>query len=342
MRKRLKISMPHQVSGATLDQYLGKSRTQWGSWDIHFNDHVDEADAWVVIEGTDEKDNSCSVPEGSLFFATAEVVLSDDYYLKQSWKNYFLQFDHVLTSHPLLMENAHQSPPFLPWMVNANHGPTVFAPHHRDMFTLSSMQPVTKSKLISVICSTKAFTPGHTLRLRFVEKLVNKFDGIIDWYGNGIHSLNEKWDGLVDYKYSIAIENRIAPRIITEKIVDVFLAFTVPIYAGAPDIGKYFDSRGLLQLDMRDWRSSVELIDRVIHADSYHQQLPYVMENRKRALTEFHFIHRLVNEVEKLAPEGGVRSRRVVRNQKELISKIDRVKNSISWRLNALGNRMVN
>jgi hypothetical protein len=340
-RKILKISMPNEQATVTLDQYLGNSRGEIGSWTIHVNDGIQSADAWIVIEGTNEDDNLCVIPHGNLFFASAEVVHSDDYYLSQTWSAYFSQFDFILSCHPILIDNCRQMPPFLPWMINANHGNSIFAPHIRDINMLQEMSPLTKSKLMSVICSSKSFTAGHAIRLKFVEKLVEEFADEIDWYGNGINPLSEKWEGLADYKYTISIENRIAPRVITEKLIDPFLTFTLPLYAGAPDADVYFESRGFLALDFRDWTGSLRLVEQVLREDPYQARMPYLIDNRNRALNEFHFIKRLIREVERSSQSNEERQMRKVYSHHSFLTREEKLKQSISWRLRSMSRRFL-
>jgi hypothetical protein len=102
-----------------------------------------------------------------------------------------------------------------------------------------------KTKLISMVTSSKAYTDGHRKRM----SVVNNFSGKIDIYGRGFNPIEFKEDGLATYMFSIAHENASYPGYFTEKILDCFATGTVPIYWGDPDIGKVFNIEGIIMLD---------------------------------------------------------------------------------------------
>lgn len=101
-----------------------------------------------------------------------------------------------------------------------------------------------KTKLVSMISSSKEFFPGHTYRLQWVDRL----RGQLDLYGRGFNPIERKEEGLSDYMFSVAIENGVYETYFTEKIIDCFLTGTIPIYYGAPDIGDQFNSDGIITL----------------------------------------------------------------------------------------------
>jgi hypothetical protein len=109
-----------------------------------------------------------------------------------------------------------------------------------------------KSKLVSVMASDKAWLPGHVQRLKFLDKIKNR----VDVYGTCQRVLfgqefrhETKFLSVKDYAFSIAIENlshEVNDYYFTEKIIDCFTTGTVPIYYGCPNIGKFFDTKGIL------------------------------------------------------------------------------------------------
>lgn len=48
------------------------------------------------------------------------------------------------------------------------------------------------------------------------------------------------------YKFSFAMENSVAPGYMTEKVINSYLAETVPIYWGTPDFGDYFNAAAVV------------------------------------------------------------------------------------------------
>jgi hypothetical protein len=102
-----------------------------------------------------------------------------------------------------------------------------------------------KSKMISFITSKKSFTPGHKVRLNWVEKIGNQ----VDLYGRGFKEIENKEEGLCDYMFSVAIENGFYESFFTEKILDCFATGTIPIYLGTKDIGNHFNVDGIINLE---------------------------------------------------------------------------------------------
>lgn len=101
-----------------------------------------------------------------------------------------------------------------------------------------------KTKLLSFISSNKCWTNGHNYRLSWVEKLKNK----CDLYGRGFNEIQKKEEGLVDYMFSVAIENGKYDAYFTEKILDCFATGTIPVYYGTEKISEYFNPDGIIML----------------------------------------------------------------------------------------------
>ena len=102
-----------------------------------------------------------------------------------------------------------------------------------------------KRAMCSLIASEKRAQRGHRLRHEVVEWARASGAGI-DIMGRGYRPLDDKAEGLAPYRYSVVIENVREPGYFSEKLVDALLCGTVPIYWGAPDIGRYFDTRAMV------------------------------------------------------------------------------------------------
>lgn len=64
-----------------------------------------------------------------------------------------------------------------------------------------------------------------------------------------------------DYRFSVAAENAAVPGYVTEKIVNSYLAQTVPIYWGAPDFPAYFNAAAVVLCEpgpAGDWAACVD------------------------------------------------------------------------------------
>lgn len=132
-----------------------------------------------------------------------------------------------------------------------------------------------KNKLVSMIASAKNFCPGHNVRLDWANKLAP----YVDLFGSGRpNELVQKEDGLVDYMFSVAIENDASDAYFTEKLTDCFAVGTVPVYFGSKRvIEEYFDERGII------WLSSIEDVKSLTEKD-YYSRMPYIETNFQAAI----------------------------------------------------------
>lgn len=105
-----------------------------------------------------------------------------------------------------------------------------------------------KNKNLSIIASYKRQTVGHNLR----HTIISLFHNNMDVFGSGYKSIEDKVEGLIDYRFSLVIENTKQDYYFTEKLLDCFNTGTVPIYWGCPSIGDFFDSKGILNFDSLD------------------------------------------------------------------------------------------
>lgn len=126
-----------------------------------------------------------------------------------------------------------------------------------------------KSKMISMISSNKKMCQGHLIRLQWVERLSEQ----VDLYGRGFNEIELKEEGLCDYMYSVVIENGQYETYFTEKLLDCFATGTIPVYLGAPDIGKYFNKRGIIDLSEEFYISD----------EMYYNAMDAIQDNLERA-----------------------------------------------------------
>jgi hypothetical protein len=104
---------------------------------------------------------------------------------------------------------------------------------------------LTKRAMCSLIASNKARLPGHRLRHALV-RWCRETGREVAVMGRGYRPFAEKSDGLAPFRYSLVIENTREQNYFSEKLVDAVLCQTVPIYWGCPNIGDFFDTRGMI------------------------------------------------------------------------------------------------
>ena len=105
-----------------------------------------------------------------------------------------------------------------------------------------------KTKILSIVASSKTQTFGHRLRHQAVSSLKNS-NIEIDTYGTGYTQIEYKLDALKQYAFSIVIENCSVDFCFTEKLIDAFVTGTVPIYWGCPSIGRFFNLDGMILIE---------------------------------------------------------------------------------------------
>jgi len=137
-----------------------------------------------------------------------------------------------------------------------------------------------KSKLISCIASDNTKTEGHRLRHWLVDVFSKEYEW--DLWGRGYKKFESKIEPLAEYMYTIAIQNGRYNTYFTEILTDPFLLRTIPIFWGAPDIGKIFNLKGFYTFNTA---SELKAILENINSEDYHSKKEYIEENYQIALT---------------------------------------------------------
>jgi len=127
-----------------------------------------------------------------------------------------------------------------------------------------------KTKLASMITSTKNFCEGHRNRIEWA----NKLHGKLDLFGRGHNPIAKKEEGLSDYMFSVSLEND--NTVYTEKLLDCFLTGTIPIYWGSEDVNEIFNPDGII------WISEDFDVD-TLTIDLYNSKIDAVKENFETA-----------------------------------------------------------
>jgi len=305
----VKISSRGSGPALNIGQFVGNKANEWDGCRFHINEHCDRADVWFVIEDLDDDDTVCRVPDQAVIFLSAETSWPNGFFDTNSANAAFMdQFTWIYTWLDVYRANVTATFPFLPWMVNANHGSSVSQPHERDLTFLGDLPSVPKERELSVICSAQSATPGHQQRLRFVTALKEHFQDRLDWYGNGIQPIATKWEGLAPYRYSIAIENHMAINVVTEKLWDPLLAYALPLYAGAPNARELLPADSFVELNIADLNGSIEMIESLLSEDLYESRINAIRQARAEILGPLNVYSRIAGLAHQWAGRGEERS----------------------------------
>ncbi len=147
-----------------------------------------------------------------------------------------------------------------------------------------------KKKICSIIVSSKKMIEGHKRRVSFVEKLKLKFNDEIDIFGFGYNTIENKRDAIDPYHYSIALENTRKNNWWTEKIADVFLGYTCPIYYGCSNINDFFDRGALVNINIEKEDEALNIIEKAIQ-NTQIINMRNIIEARRAILLDYNMLY---------------------------------------------------
>lgn len=132
-----------------------------------------------------------------------------------------------------------------------------------------------KHKMVSMVYSDKKHLTGHALR----HQVASEVEGI-ELFGRGTtRPIKDKEEALIEYAFSVVIENSKAENYFTEKLLDCFAVGTIPIYWGCPNIGDFFDTNGIIVVN------SLEEIKQAVanlNENEYYTRVQAAWNNLKR------------------------------------------------------------
>lgn len=212
---------------------------------------------------------------------------------------FLAQFGHVLstqrgTGHPGVIHIQ----PAISWFVGVRFGWEGVPNEYPLKFEDFEAGNPPKTKLCSVVCSTKAVSKGHRKRLAFVERLKHELGDQIDIYGRGFRDVRDKDEALADYRFHIAIENSSHPDYWTEKLADPLLRGCFPIYAGCPNLEDYFPPGSYARIDIDRPEHAIRTIRAILQSQLDHEQATALGEAKRRVLWE----HNMLPMMERIYP----------------------------------------
>lgn len=164
-----------------------------------------------------------------------------------------------------------------------------------------------KTHDVSCIVSSK-----HKTRERYVKRICGDLNSDIHLYGRGHDptcygrayrgELNYdgkcKSRGLLNYKYSIALENSQQKNYFTEKFADAILSWTVPVYWGCPNISDYFPEGSYQVIDINS-NNPVKDIHDIIKHPVNHTALKIARDNILGKYNIWEIIHTYIYNLER-------------------------------------------
>lgn len=164
----------------------------------------------------------------------------------------------------------------------------------RTWDALEAARPMPKKLSVGMIMSGLQHIEGHRNRFAFLEALCAS-DLDFGFWGRGKNLQNyrgyrgfavRKWDVHAACRYSIVMENSIAPNYWSEKPADALLSWSLPFYHGCPNLEDYLPAESFIRVDIRNPEATIETIRRTLRDDPYEKRLPAIAEARRRLLHE--------------------------------------------------------
>ncbi len=292
---RIKLSDPF-TSWPVIRQTPG-SNGIWGDCKFFVNDEVPECDYWIVYEGL-KTEESTRCPPQNIILITGEPPT-----VKRYSPGFLAQFSTVITcqtniNHPHVIRSQ-QSQPWHAGVIRMPKGENI-AKLDYDYF--QNLKEVHKTKLLSVICSSKSKTPGHRLRLQFVDRLKSHFGSSIDIFGRGFNPIPDKWDAIYPYKYHIALENCSIADYWTEKISDAFLAHAYPIYYGCTNLSNYFPEGSFTSISIDNPDQAISVIEELIKNKTYERSIEDIIDAKRLVLDRYNLFPMLAHICNEMEP----------------------------------------
>ena len=180
--------------------------------------------------------------------------------------------------------------PCLNWLVNKSYDQLV------QLDTAYSSTCKEKTKLFSGVISGHNALSGHYFRLKILEDIKREFE--IGLFGKRHNFIPDKWDALYPYQFSLAMENSSQPDYWTEKIMDCYLACTMPAYYGCSNIEKYFPRGSFIQLDVDNLTYSLDSLKEKLTSEFFSNNYDRILEARELCLNKYSTAAGLSNIIE--------------------------------------------
>lgn len=273
LRVLVSASFPESALQRQTPQNVGK----WGDVQFLFQPDGRPVDAWVVYDELRQPMTQVC-PRSNTLLVTGEPPS-----LRRYRSRYTGQFGQVWTSHQnishphVTLKNEAQ-----PWHYGLHAGKS----HGKSLAfdELAALPRPQKSKLISVICSSKTTTADHRRRLEFVRYLQSQLGEQLEVFGNGLCPVADKSDAIWDYKYHIVLENDHSDYFMTEKLPDAYLGWSYPIYFGGPEACHRYPEGSFTAIDIYQPEQALNLIRVAIASQAYEHASERLAQAREMVL----------------------------------------------------------
>jgi hypothetical protein len=266
-----------------LKKHTPHGSSQWR--DVLFTEDDDVNSDYIIVLNSPPRDMNVIVHPDRLWCGIGEPDIGFYSYLHKDRKEYARVYgcDEDAAKK---YENYKLSIPIMDrWKINRSY----------DFLSDPKNSPV-KTKTLSWITSNKLRGKGHKQRIQFLQKL-QESNLKFDLYGRGFNYVQDKWDAIAPYRYSIVFENHRSNYYWTEKLADAFVCETMPIYIGCMRIDSYFPVNSLVVIDPDD-RDVIKKIDKIINSDFRERNIELILKSKDLALNKYNMLQYFASQVE--------------------------------------------
>lgn len=263
-----------------LKKQTPKSSMKWKDFTFT-EENVDECDYLIILDYP-KADFSVKVNKNNIIHICLEPPNEISKYRQYGNKNVSLIYNQLdIKKNNILSHGA------LPWHVNKSY----------DFLKDVKVEHLSKENKIVWVTSNQRTSKGHNVRMDFLERI--KELPFVELYGRGINPVEDKWDILSTSKYGIAYENFKNDYYWTEKIMDCFLSFAMPLYYGCNSIENFFPKNSFIQIDPKDKHSDLYLKE-IITSNKWEENLDAIIEARELILNEYQLFPFLYHQIQAL------------------------------------------
>jgi hypothetical protein len=289
----IKIKLTTSNPDFPLIRQTPNSEGIWGNCKFYINTDIEECDYWVIYDSLNNIERT-KCPKENIILFTGEPPS-----VKKYSKCFTNQFSTIISCQKdIIHKNVIYKQQALPWMAGAkylkekNKWDSNRYLSYNDFLKLNSQK---KDKEVSIIISNKAFTEGHEQRIKFLDALKKAFGNRIELFGRGYNEIEDKFEALTNFKYSIVMENSSFQDYWTEKLSDTFLCNTYPIYYGCPNILDYFSEDSLNIINIYKINDSINIIKSVIESNKYEKSLESLEKAKNLVLNQYNLFSTITN-----------------------------------------------
>lgn len=278
-----------------IKQQTPNSSMKWKEFTFT-EENIDECDYLVILDYPKE-DISINVNKNNIINLCLEPPNEISLYRQYANKKVTINFNQFDTKNNNIFSHG-----ALPWHLNKEY----------DYLTNLKSKDLIKENKIAWITSNQRGTKGHKDRMNFLDK-INELD-FVNCFGRGINPIEDKFEVLKKYKYAIAYENFKNDYYWTEKIIDCFLSYSMPLYFGCEAIENFFPKNSFIQIDPKDKHINLFLKE-IVDSNKWEQNLDEICKARELILNQYQLFPFLYNQIKSLESING----KYKKNNKELV-----------------------